>query len=126
MAKILLVDDSETVRKRLLRDLQNAGHNVIEAEDGLQGLEVLDANQDTDIVISDVNMPELDGISMCTKIHTQERYAHIHLFVLTTEFDPDLKAKGKAAGVKLWVTKPVKAQKLLTVIDKVLGQVVAV
>ena len=120
MAKILVVDDSETVRNRLVQDLKAVGHLVIEAEDGVKGLQTLDTNQDTDIIISDVNMPEMDGITMCSKISEKEQYKNIHLFVLTTEFDQDLKAKGKAAGVKLWITKPVKMPKLIAVIKKVM------
>ena len=120
MAKILVVDDSETVRNQLIQDLKKAGHHVIEAEDGVKGLQVLDSNQDTDIVISDINMPEMDGITMCSRINEQGNYKDIHLFVLTTEFDQELKTKGKGAGVKLWITKPVKMDKLITVIDKVM------
>ncbi|MBU2511059.1 response regulator [bacterium] len=120
MAKILVVDDSETVRHRLVLDLQAAGHEVIEAEDGVKGLQTLNSNQDTNIVISDINMPEMDGITMCSKINENERFKDIHLFVLTTEFDSDLKTKGKKAGVKLWITKPVKMAKLTAVIQKVL------
>ncbi len=120
MAKILVVDDSETVRNRLVRDLEAVGHEVVEAIDGIRGLRSLETNQDTDIVISDVNMPEMDGITMCAKINEKEQYRHIHLFILTTEFDQDLKVKGKRAGVKLWITKPVKMPKLIAVINKVL------
>lgn len=120
MAKILVVDDSETVRTRLVQDLAAVGHEVIEAEDGVKGLQTLDTHRDTRIVISDVNMPEMDGITMCSKIHEKEHFKGIHLFVLTTEFDQDLKDKGKQAGVKLWITKPVKMPKLIEVIEKVL------
>lgn len=122
MAKILVVDDSETVRNRLVQDLQAVGHIVIEAEDGVKGLQTLDSNHDTNIVISDVNMPEMDGITMCSKINEKEQFRDIHLFVLTTEFDQDLKAKGKQAGVKLWITKPVKMPKLIDVIQKVMNR----
>lgn len=122
MAKILVVDDSETVRNQLIQDLQKVGHRVIEAEDGVRGLKMLDSNQDTNIVISDINMPEMDGITMCSKINAQPSYQGIHLFVLTTEFDQELKTKGKEAGVKLWITKPVKMEKLIAVIDKVLSR----
>ena len=116
--KVLLVDDSEAIRNPIRRELTAAGYQVIEAEDGVKGLEALKANTDIKIVLSDVNMPEMDGITMCTKINDMEEFKHVHLLVLTTEFDPELKAKGKAAGVKLWVTKPVKASKLVAVINK--------
>lgn len=122
MAKILLVDDSETVRNQLQRAFIAKNHDIIEAENGIEGLEILAANKDTDIIISDVNMPQMDGITMCGRIHEQEIYEHIHLFILTTEFDPELKIKGKSAGVKLWATKPVNTQKLLTIVEKVLSK----
>lgn len=103
-----------------MRDLEAAGHVVIEAVDGIMGLRSLESNQDTDIVISDINMPEMDGITMCAKIHEKEQYRHIYLFILTTEFDQDLKIKGKQAGVKIWITKPVRMPKLIAVIKKVM------
>lgn len=122
MAKILVVDDSETVRNRLITDLEAVGHVVLEAENGVKGLQALDSNQDTNIVISDVNMPEMDGITMCSKINEKPEFKDVHLFVLTTEFDQELKAKGKQAGVKLWITKPVKMPKLIEVIQKILDR----
>ena len=121
MAKILVVDDSETVRNRLSRELMQNGHEVLEAADGVKGLEVLDANQNTEVVISDVNMPEMDGITMCRKIKEKTYAENMHLFILTTEFDQQLKAKGKEAGVKLWITKPVNMTKLNAVINKVVA-----
>ncbi len=120
MAKILVVDDSETVRTRLIQDLEAVGHVVLEAEDGVKGLQTLNLNQDTNIVISDVNMPEMDGITMCSKINEKQEFKDILLFVLTTEFDQDLKTKGKEAGVKLWITKPVKMPKLIAAIQKIM------
>ncbi len=122
MAKILVVDDSETVRNRLVTDLEAVGHVVLEAENGVKGLQTLDSNQDTNIVISDVNMPEMDGITMCSKINEKPEFKNVHLFVLTSEFDQELKNKGKQAGVKLWITKPVKMPKLIEVIQKILDR----
>ncbi|MCG8336439.1 MAG: response regulator [Proteobacteria bacterium] len=122
MAKILVVDDSETVRNRLITDLEAVGHVVLEADNGVKGLQTLDSNQDTNIVISDVNMPEMDGITMCSKINEKPEFKDVHLFVLTTEFDQELKNKGKQAGVKLWITKPVKMPKLIEVIQKILDR----
>lgn len=122
MAKILIVDDSETARIRLRQELESAGHNVLEAENGLDGIETLTQNPDANIVITDVNMPKMDGITMCEHISEKPELKKVLLFVLTTEFDPALKAKGKNAGVKLWVTKPVNPQGLLKIIDKVMGR----
>ena len=117
-----MVDDSETVRNRLITDLEAVGHVVLEADNGVKGLQTLDSNQDTNIVISDVNMPEMDGITMCSKINEKPEFKDVHLFVLTTEFDQELKNKGKQAGVKLWITKPVKMPKLIEVIQKILDR----
>ena len=122
MAKILVVDDSETVRSRLKTELEAVGHVVLEADNGVRGLQTIDSNHDTNIVISDVNMPEMDGITMCSRINEKPEFKDVHLFILTTEFDQDLKKKGKQAGVKLWITKPVKMPKLIEVIQKILSR----
>ena len=122
MAKILVVDDSEIIRVQLKTDLTNAGHEIIEAEHGLHGLEVLNANPDVDIIISDVNMPEMDGVSMCQSIHKNDTLNHIPIVMLTTQSSPELKAKGKECGVIAWVTKPYKSKTILGGIEKILSR----
>jgi len=125
MAKILVVDDSEIIRVQLRTDLTKAGHEVLEAEHGLHGLEVLNSNTDVDIIISDVNMPEMDGVSMCQNIHSIDTLNHIPIVMLTTQSSPELKAKGKEYGVIAWVTKPYKSQTILKGIEKILSKLKA-
>jgi len=122
MAKILVVDDSEIIRVQLKTDLTNAGHEVLEAEHGLNGLEVLNANPDVNIIISDVNMPEMDGVSMCQSINKIDTLNHIPIVMLTTQSSPELKAKGKECGVIAWVTKPYKSKTILGGIEKILSR----
>ena len=119
MAKILVVDDSEMLRSQLKKVLSDAGHQVVEAVDGLNGIEVLEANRDVKLILCDVNMPRMDGISMCQKIHADAALGKIPIFMLTTESNPDMKAKGKEAGVIAWITKPFVEDKLIAAVNKV-------
>ena len=116
--KVLIVDDSETLRVQLRKDLEAGGFTVIEAFDGVHGLEVLAQNKDTKLVICDVNMPRMDGLTMCQKVHSNPDYAKIPLLMMTTESSPEMKAQGKASGVLAWVTKPYVAEKLISVVGK--------
>lgn len=119
MAKILIVDDSEALRTQLRKDLESHSHVVREAVDGLDGLSQLAKYQDTDLIICDVNMPKMDGLSMCAKINENPNHSNFKLFMLTTEASPDMKTRGKEVGVKAWITKPYVLDKLLLAIDKV-------
>jgi|AntRauTorcE11897_2_1112592.scaffolds.fasta_scaffold23601_2 two-component system chemotaxis response regulator CheY len=122
MAKILVVDDSEIIRVQLKADLEGAGHQVVEAVNGLQGLEVLDENKDVKLVISDVNMPEMDGLTMCEKIHANPDFSQIPIIMLTTQSSAEMKARGKENGVLAWVTKPYKSKALLAGAEKILSR----
>jgi two-component system, chemotaxis family, chemotaxis protein CheY len=119
--KIMIVDDSETLRAQLRRDLESKQYQVIEGVDGMNGLDLLAANPDVKLIISDVNMPRLDGLSMTKKIHDDEKYKTIPVIIMTTEMSADLKAKGKDAGVRAWITKPYVAEKLLAAIGKIIA-----
>jgi two-component system chemotaxis response regulator CheY len=119
MAKILIVDDSETLREQLKKDLSEKGHQTIEACDGQDALEVLDTTGGVDLILCDVNMPRMDGLTMCQRLHENEKFAKIPIFMLTTESAPEMKTKGKAVGVIAWVTKPYSAAKLLVAVEKV-------
>lgn len=121
MPKILVVDDSETLRSQLRHSLESVGHQVVEAENGLIGLSMLEKHADTALILCDVNMPEMDGLSMCQKVHKDEKTNKIPIFMLTTESGSDLKSKGKEVGVKAWITKPYNEEKLLAVVKKVLN-----
>jgi two-component system chemotaxis response regulator CheY len=120
MTKVLVVDDAEVIRDQLTIILKDAGFTVMQAIDGLDGIEVAEKENDIDLLISDFNMPGMDGISMCKKIREIERYQDLTIFMLTTESSTDLKAKGKEAGVMAWITKPFKPEKLVNTINKVI------
>ena len=122
MAKILIVDDSEIIRVQLKSDLEGAGHEVVEAADGVQGLKALEANKDVKLVFSDVNMPEMDGLTMCEKLHGNPAFSHIPIIMLTTQSSVEMKTRGKENGVVAWVTKPYKSQALLSGTKKILSQ----
>lgn len=119
MAKILIVDDSETVRSELGKALRNGGHEIIEAVDGNDGLAKAKATPGLQLIICDVNMPGMDGLTMCVQIQTVPALKSLPIFMLTTEANPELKAKGKAAGVKAWMVKPFNAANILAAIPKV-------
>lgn len=120
MAKILIVDDSETLRLELKSFLESLDHVVIEAESGPDGLEKISQNTDVNLLISDFNMPGMDGISMCRKIKDDPQFAELPIFMLTTESTPDLKSVGKEAGVMAWIVKPFSSDKLKLVLSKIL------
>jgi two-component system, chemotaxis family, chemotaxis protein CheY len=119
MGKILVVDDSDVVRIELKAMLESKGHTVIEAANGAEGLAVAIANPDISLMISDVNMPVMDGVTMCKQVKERAEFAKLPIFMLTTESGTDLKAQGKAAGVMLWVVKPPNPEKFMDVVAKV-------
>lgn len=121
MAKILLVDDSETLRAQLKNLLASKGHEVIEGSDGIKGLEALEKNSGISLIICDVNMPNMDGLKMVTTVSENPNCNKIPIFMLTTETSADLKEKSKKAGVKAWINKPYDDAKLLAVVEKVLS-----
>lgn len=121
MAKVMIVDDSETLRQKLKEEIVGAGHTVVEAGDGEQGLRVLDLNPDVRIIICDVNMPVMNGLTMCAKISENTKFKGISVIMLTTEASVSLKEAGKKAGVRAWMTKPHNSPALLAAINKLIA-----
>lgn len=122
MTKILVVDDSEIIRVQLKNDLLAQGYEVVEADNGLNGLDVVAKNTDIKLIISDVNMPEMDGPTMCRKLHQNPDTKHIPIVMLTTQSNPELKASCKEHGVIAWITKPYKLKGLLMGVEKILAR----
>lgn len=121
MKKILIVDDSDTVRDELKSIFSTKEDiTVIEAENGLVGLNKIQENPDIGLIISDVNMPEMDGITMIKKINSLESFNGAPIIMLTTELSNELKDEAKANGVRAWMIKPFTPQKLLLVTEKLL------
>mgnify|MGYP000743019057 CR=1 FL=1 len=122
MTKILVVDDSEIIRVQLKNDLIAQGYEVLEADNGLNGLDLVAKNKDIKLIISDVNMPEMDGPSMCKRLHQNPDSTHIPIVMLTTQSNPELKASCKEHGVIAWITKPYKLKGLLMGVEKILSK----
>jgi len=120
MAMILAVDDSSTMRQMLSVTLQNAGHQVIQAEDGLVALDIA-REQKFDLVITDVRMPNMDGITLVSELRKLPGFEATPLLVLTTESAASKKQAGKAAGATGWIVKPFNKAQLLKVITTTLS-----
>lgn len=114
---ILIVDDSSSLRTAVRIALTGAGFDVVEAEDGKQALTKLDGRK-YHLVISDVNMPNLDGFGFVTAMKQMAAYKYTPVVMLTTETGDDKKEKGKAAGAKAWIVKPFMPPQLLSVVSK--------
>ena len=121
MGKILIVDDSDILRLELRETLESAGHVVVEGVNGLDGREKAKISNDIDLLISDVNMPEMDGVTMCREVRALPQHAELPMFMLTTEASAELKSAGKEVGVMLWIVKPFNKEKVTSVVEKVLG-----
>jgi len=116
---VLTVDDSRTMRDMLLLALEGAGYRVIQAEDGVQGLEVLAASGGADVVITDINMPRLDGFGFIKGVRSNPAYDATPVLVLTTESDADKKARAREAGATGWIVKPFDPAKLVDAVRRV-------
>lgn len=121
MAKtILTVDDSASIRQMVAFTLNSAGYDVIEATDGQEGLEKAQS-QLVDLVLTDQNMPRMDGLTLTKNLRALPAYSKVPILMLTTESGDDMKAQGKAAGATGWLVKPFDPDKLLLVVKKVIG-----
>ena len=120
--KVMVVDDSRTVRQQLGVLLADAGYEVLEASDGLEGVEKIGRTPDIAMVICDVNMPRMDGIQMPTMLREDPKTADLLVLMLTTEGQPGLIARAKAAGARGWIVKPFKPDLLLGAVRKLVGE----
>ena len=116
--KILVVDDSVTVRQQVGSALSQAGFEIIEAADGQEGLNKITANPDLLMVITDVNMPHMNGLEMLEKLKANPKHSKLIVFMLTTEGQPELIERAKKAGAKGWIVKPFKAELLVSAAKK--------
>ena len=120
MAKILAVDDSASMRQMVSFTLKSAGHEVIEAADGMEALSKAQSGK-VDLVLTDVNMPRMDGITLIQELRKLPNYRFVPILTLTTESGADKKMAGKQAGATGWIVKPFSPDQLLATINKVLG-----
>jgi two-component system, chemotaxis family, chemotaxis protein CheY len=119
--KILVVDDSRTVRQQLGGLLTEAGYEVVEASDGIEGVETISAMPDLSLVICDVNMPKMNGVEMLVLVKQDPRNAKLQVLMLTTEGQPALITRAKEAGARGWIVKPFKQELLLATVRKLAG-----
>ena len=117
--KILTVDDSRTMRDMLNLALVNAGYTVTQAVDGMHGLEVLRAADPPDVIVTDINMPKLDGFGFIESVRKDPRFLGIPILVLTTESSPEKKNRARQAGATGWIIKPFDPIKLVEAIRRV-------
>jgi two-component system chemotaxis response regulator CheY len=121
MAKrVITVDDSRTVREMVSFTLKGAGYEVLEAEDGKDAIAKL-ASQTVDVVITDLNMPNMNGIDLIRALRADARFKFTPILMLTTESDDSKKGEGKAAGATGWLVKPFNPEKLIQTVQKVAG-----
>ena len=119
--RIMIVDDSETVRQVLQLTLENAGFEVVEAEDGVDALAKLPDAQ-IDMLITDLNMPNMDGLELIKKVREKGSHRFTPIVMLTTESSEEKKLAGREAGASGWIVKPFKPEQLLKVVKMVLGE----
>jgi two-component system chemotaxis response regulator CheY len=119
MAKILVVDDSNSIRDMVSFTLQSAGYETVEAADGQLALDVAPDHK-IDLVITDVNMPVMDGITLCQELRLLPAFKFTPILMLTTESSTEMKMRGKAAGATGWLVKPFNPEKLIATIKRVI------
>lgn len=119
--KIIVIDDSETVRQQLREAVVRAGYQVVEAADGLEGLDVIRAHEDAVLALCDVSMPRMNGLDLLAAIHQTPRHASLPIVMVTTEGHAQLIAKAKELGAKGWMVKPVQPNLLLALVRKLAG-----
>ena len=120
MAAILTIDDSKSLRQAVVFTLERAGYEVVEAEDGRDGLAKAFERR-FDLVLTDYNMPHMDGLAVVRALRTRGDYIDVPILVLTTEASDEMRQKGRAAGASGWLVKPFDPERLVEVVRKVLN-----
>lgn len=121
MPTILIVDDSASIRHAVMIALKGQNYTICEAADGNEGLEKAEATH-IDLFIVDLNMPQMDGLTMIRYVRKMPQYFGVPILFLTTESEDSIKLEAKEAGATGWITKPFKADQLVKVIKRVLTQ----
>jgi len=119
--KVIVVDDSRTARQQVRAALTDAGYDILEAVDGLDGLRMIDEHTDASLVLCDVNMPNMSGIEMVETLRRAGKGGNLTFVMLTTEAEPELVRRAKACGAKGWIVKPFKPDLLLAAVRKLVG-----
>lgn len=116
---ILAVDDSASMRQMVRFTLESAGYEVVQAADGVEALDYAKTSK-CDLVLTDVNMPRMDGLALVRELRGLSNYKGVPILVLTTEAGQDTKMQGKQAGATGWIVKPFNPEQLLATIQRVL------
>lgn len=118
--RILTVDDSRTIQIMLKKALDDAGYDVVQGNDGVEGLEKLqDCSPAPAAIITDINMPRLDGFGLIEAVRKLDGYQHLPIIVLTTESDPEKKRRAREAGATGWIVKPFSTEALVAAVRRV-------
>lgn len=121
MAKtVLAIDDSPSIRQMVAFTLKNSGYDVVEAVDGMDGLDKA-KSKPVNLVLTDQNMPRMDGLTLIKTLRSMPVYKSVPILMLTTEASDTMKQQGRAVGATGWLVKPFDPQKLVEVVKKVLG-----
>ncbi len=118
MKKVLIVDDSEIIRQQLRRALTEAGLSVVEASDGVDGLERMAEHGDISLLVLDINMPRMNGLDMLDALKKDAKLANLPVLILTTEAQQSMVARAKQAGAKAWLIKPVKMDQFVGIVQR--------
>jgi two-component system chemotaxis response regulator CheY len=121
MKRVLVVDDSATIRQQVSLALKQAGYEVLEAVDGLDGSQKIAADPRIVAVICDINMPRMDGLAMVEKVQADKSRPAPAIIMLTTEGSSELMQRAKKAGAKGWMIKPFKAELLVAAVTKLVA-----
>ncbi|HEY8944541.1 MAG TPA: response regulator [Polyangiaceae bacterium] len=119
--KVLVIDDAEPVRQWLSKLLSEAGFQVVQAIDGIEGAKQIRAHADLAVVLCDINLPRLNGLDMLESIQQEIAEKDLKVVVLTSDAGPDSILRGKRAGVKGWFIKPLKGELLVAALQKLSG-----
>ena len=117
---ILVVDDSKAIRQSLQFVLEQSGYTVAAAVDGIDGLDKV-GSQEFDLIITDINMPNLDGIGFIKRVREMDKAKFVPIIVLTTESQSSIMEEGKKSGATGWIVKPFSNDKLIETVKKVIG-----
>ncbi len=119
--KILIVDDSSLIRRIVSKTAKSANYEVVSACDGQEALDELQKNSDVDLILSDINMPVMDGFEMIKRIKNEDNIKYIPIVILSTESKASLKQQARDLGVKAWMVKPFDEKTFLKAMMKLIG-----
>ena len=121
MAKtILIVDDTRSILAVMKTVLKVAGYNTLTASDGVEGMTILNSGQHVDLIITDLNMPNMDGIEFIWAIRKLEDHAYTPICMLTTENEQERLEEGESVSTDAWITKPIQPNRVLNIVNKIL------